>query len=70
MSDQLDSPIVPTGIGGLDDILRGGYPENCLFLITGSPGTGLTLDMFVTAQTSSCARIISPSPVADLWSHR
>jgi len=35
-------PIVPTGIAGLDDILRGGLPHNCLFLITGLPGTGKT----------------------------
>jgi circadian clock protein KaiC len=35
-------PIVSTGINGLDDILRGGYPHNCLFLVTGLPGTGKT----------------------------
>ncbi|HEY4212418.1 MAG TPA: ATPase domain-containing protein [Steroidobacteraceae bacterium] len=35
-------PIVPTGIAGLDDILRGGFPQDCLFLVTGLPGTGKT----------------------------
>jgi circadian clock protein KaiC len=41
MSEVKDSK-VPSGIGGLDDILRGGFPQNCLFLITGNPGTGKT----------------------------
>src|SRR3569833_2995353 len=35
-------PIVPTGIAGLVVFLRGGLPHNCLFLITGLPGTGKT----------------------------
>jgi circadian clock protein KaiC len=39
---QPDDPIVPCGVVGLDDILRGGFPQNCLFLITGTPGTGKT----------------------------
>jgi circadian clock protein KaiC len=34
--------MIPSGIEGLDDILRGGFPHNCLFLITGQPGTGKT----------------------------
>jgi circadian clock protein KaiC len=34
--------MVPSGIDGLDDILRGGFPQDCLFLITGAPGTGKT----------------------------
>lgn len=32
----------PTGIPGLDDIMRGGFPRNCMFLIAGSPGAGKT----------------------------
>jgi circadian clock protein KaiC len=32
----------PSGISGLDDIIRGGFPGNCLFLISGQPGTGKT----------------------------
>jgi circadian clock protein KaiC len=36
------SAMVPTGIEGLDDILRGGFPQHCLFLVTGMPGTGKT----------------------------
>ena len=31
-----------SGISGLDDILRGGFPKGCLYLITGTPGTGKT----------------------------
>lgn len=33
---------IASGISGLDDILRGGFPKNCLYLITGTPGTGKT----------------------------
>jgi circadian clock protein KaiC len=33
---------IPTGIDGLDDIIRGGLPQNCLYLLTGMPGTGKT----------------------------
>jgi circadian clock protein KaiC len=31
-----------TGVLGLDDILRGGLPECCVYLVTGVPGTGKT----------------------------
>jgi circadian clock protein KaiC len=31
-----------TGIAGLDDILGGGLPKNCLYLIDGNPGVGKT----------------------------
>ena len=34
--------VVPSGIDGLDDIIRGGFPENCMYLVTGHPGTGKT----------------------------
>ncbi len=34
--------VVPTGIDGLDDVIRGGFPEHCVYLITGQPGTGKT----------------------------
>lgn len=33
---------IPTGIKGLDHILRGGLPKNRLYLIEGDPGTGKT----------------------------
>jgi circadian clock protein KaiC len=39
--EQTDAS-VPCGISGLDDILRGGFPEHCLTLISGTPGTGKT----------------------------
>jgi circadian clock protein KaiC len=35
------SPL-PTGIPGLDDVLRGGFPRNCMYLIGGLPGSGKT----------------------------
>lgn len=31
-----------TGIPGLDDILRGGFPPNCTYLVSGTPGSGKT----------------------------
>jgi circadian clock protein KaiC len=34
--------IVPAGIVGLNDVLRGGFPRHCLFLVTGTPGSGKT----------------------------
>ena len=40
--EELADLIVPAGIDGLDDIIRGGFPQNCLYLVSGSPGTGKT----------------------------
>ena len=34
--------VASTGIAGLDDILRGGFSRDCLYLLAGSPGTGKT----------------------------
>jgi len=31
-----------SGIAGLDNILRGGFPRDCMLLIAGTPGTGKT----------------------------
>lgn len=36
------SPLCPTGIEGLDEILGGGLPRNRLYLIQGDPGVGKT----------------------------
>lgn len=36
------SPLVSTGILGLDDVLRGGFTPNRLYLIEGNPGSGKT----------------------------
>ncbi len=35
-------PRTPVGIPGVDDILRGGLPTNCVYVVTGSPGSGKT----------------------------
>jgi circadian clock protein KaiC len=32
----------PTGIEGLDDILAGGFPRGCFYLVQGDPGSGKT----------------------------
>lgn len=37
-----DGPPLSTGVPGLDDIIRGGLPPNCLYLVHGIPGSGKT----------------------------
>jgi circadian clock protein KaiC len=37
-----DTRTAATGIAGLDDVLRGGFPENHVYLIQGDPGSGKT----------------------------
>lgn len=37
---QID--VCPTGVPGLDEIVRGGLPSNKLYLVQGKPGTGKT----------------------------
>ena len=42
-TNQFSGPaLLSTGVPGVDDILRGGLPTNCLYLITGTPGAGKT----------------------------
>ncbi|KJC58055.1 circadian clock protein KaiC [Bradyrhizobium sp. LTSPM299] len=41
-SFQAPNDIAKTGIGGLDDILSGGFSRGHLFLVEGAPGTGKT----------------------------
>lgn len=42
MVEDTAQPLLPVGISGIDDILRGGLPANCLYLVTGTPGSGKT----------------------------
>jgi circadian clock protein KaiC len=37
-----DEPKAATGIGGLDEVLRGGFPADRVYLIQGDPGSGKT----------------------------
>ena len=37
-----EAPLARTGIGGLDDIIRGGLPGDCLYMVSGEPGSGKT----------------------------
>src|SRR5206468_3433805 len=37
-----ESPLVATGIAGLDDILGGGVTPNRVYLVEGNPGSGKT----------------------------
>lgn len=43
VDDKMGIGKVETGITGLDTMLRGGYPEKRMILITGGPGTGKTI---------------------------
>ena len=38
----VDHPRCVSGIEGLDDILAGGLPSNCFYLVQGDPGSGKT----------------------------
>ena len=40
--NQSDSVHLSAGVSGIDDILRGGFPEDCLYLLQGTPGAGKT----------------------------
>jgi circadian clock protein KaiC len=42
MANQAAGQHATSGIAGLDNILRGGFPRNCMLLIAGTPGTGKT----------------------------
>jgi circadian clock protein KaiC len=42
LSTELAVETVPTGIEGLDDVLRGGLPANRMYLVEGTPGSGKT----------------------------
>ncbi len=40
--DLVPQAICPTGLHGLDVIIAGGLPANCLYLVQGDPGSGKT----------------------------
>lgn len=42
MEEKTSSGLVPTGVSGLDDILRGGLTAGKMYLLAGNPGTGKT----------------------------
>ena len=37
-----DGATLSSGVPGIDNILRGGFPSQCVYLITGEPGSGKT----------------------------
>src|SRR5437764_6366493 len=41
-SSKLTDVRCPTGVEGLDDILAGGLPRDCFYLVQGDPGSGKT----------------------------
>lgn len=42
VSPDFNDERCPTGIEGLDDILAGGFPRECVYLVQGDPGSGKT----------------------------
>ncbi len=36
------TPLCSTGVTGIDAILGGGLPRNCLYMVDGNPGVGKT----------------------------
>ena len=42
VSTDLPDERCPSGVEGLDDILAGGLPRDCFYLVQGDPGSGKT----------------------------
>ena len=42
-TEIIDFPLVPTGVAGLDLVLRGGLPQGGIYLVAGQPGAGKTI---------------------------
>jgi KaiC/GvpD/RAD55 family RecA-like ATPase len=42
MNAQIADSLAPTGVEGLDNILGGGLPAGCFYLVQGDPGSGKT----------------------------
>ena len=42
VSTDLTDERCPSGVEGLDDILAGGLPRDCFYLVQGDPGSGKT----------------------------
>ncbi|HWE04524.1 MAG TPA: ATPase domain-containing protein [Tepidisphaeraceae bacterium] len=42
VEEQTEGPPLHSGIPGMDDILRGGFPHGCLYMVAGTPGSGKT----------------------------
>src|SRR3954447_8404260 len=41
-NDLAEDPRSPSGVEGLDEILCGGFPKDCFYLLQGDPGSGKT----------------------------
>ena len=39
---SVNPSVCATGVPGLDEVLSGGLPRNCLYLLDGNPGVGKT----------------------------
>lgn len=42
VGNEVNPPLIATGIAGLDDVLGGGFTPNRLYLLEGNPGSGKT----------------------------
>jgi circadian clock protein KaiC len=41
-TDHDHPPLLASGVAGIDDILRGGFPQDCVYMVAGTPGSGKT----------------------------
>ena len=69
--DVGNSSRVVTGIGGLDNLLRGGFPRGSVTLVSGTPGTGKTIVCFQYIEAGikngeKCLYLTSDEPVKNL----
>jgi len=42
LDESVENVLLSSGVPGIDDILRGGFPSDCLYLVAGEPGSGKT----------------------------
>jgi circadian clock protein KaiC len=68
--DARDSRL-STGINGLDDLLKGGFPNGSITLVSGTPGTGKTIVCFQYIEAGikngeNCLYLTSDEPVTNL----
>ena len=69
--DVGNSSRVGTGVDGLDNLLRGGFPRGSVTLVSGTPGTGKTIVCFQYIEAGirngeKCLYLTSDEPVKNL----
>ena len=74
VSTDLADERCPSGVEGLDDILAGGLPRDCFYLVQGDPGSGKTtlalqflLEGYGEARRSFTSRFQRPKRNCSKW---